>query len=319
MVKQSERGFTLIAALMMTILLSGVAVGILYLTTSEAGMGRNDLEGNLAFYAAEAQMENLTGQLDILYQTNPAPKASDINAIWQNQTNWANAIAGSNITNIQYGSNAMISWPATNVVNGAVCTAVPNNCATTAVVQAGENSGMFASIVPYTLNVTATRTNALSAVGGTGASVSLTRTVEVALVPAFEYGIFCDGDCDYFAGPAFNFGGRVHTNGNLFLASGSTLTFTDKIAAYDQIVLDQLENGHSTAAGYGGAVYIPAAANACPPAPGAGPAANCNQLNQGSWTGGFPKPPSPATPGPADAGASQWGVEGHRHFLRRIR
>ena len=57
----------------------------------------------------------------------------------------------------------------------------------------------------------------------TGASVNLTRTVEVALLPAFEFGVFCDGDCDYFAGPNFNFGGRVHTNGNLFLASGSKL------------------------------------------------------------------------------------------------
>jgi len=308
--KRNERGFTLIAALMMTILLSGVAVGILYLVSSEAGMGRNDLESNLAFYAAEAQMENLTGQLDILYQSNPAPKAADINGIWQNQANWANAIAGANITNIQYGSNAMISWPATNTVTGASCVTAPNNCATTAVVQAGENSGMFASIVPYTLNVTATRTNALSSVGGTGASASMTRTVEVALVPAFEYGIFCDGDCDYFAGPAFNFGGRVHTNGSLFLASGSTLTFTDKVAAYNQIVLDQLENGHATSAGYGGAVYIPAAGNACPAAPGAGPALNCNQLGQGSWTGGFPKPPSPQTPGPNDAGATNGAWKG---------
>jgi Tfp pilus assembly protein PilX len=308
--RRNERGFTLVAALMTTILLSGVAVGLIYLVNSEVRVGGNDLESNLAYYAAEAQMENLTGQLDILYQTNPAPKAADINALWQNQSNWATSIAGANITNVVYSNNPMITWPQTNTVTGADCTTKPNNCATSAVVQAGENAGMVAAVVPYTLNVTATRQNALNSVAATGATVSITRNVEVALVPAFEYGIFCDGDCDYFAGPAFNFGGRVHTNGNLFLASGSTLTFTDKIAAYDQVVLDRLENGHPTSSGYTGATYIPTAAGGCPAAPGAGPAANCLALSQGSWTGGFPPPPSPDTPGPADGGAANGAWKG---------
>jgi Tfp pilus assembly protein PilX len=311
---RNQRGFTLIAALMVTILLSGVAVGILYLTNGELAMGRNDLETNQAYYAAEAQMENLAAQLDILYQTNSQPKTSDVEALYTNTATWANNISGSPITDIAYTYPApppgwiggMITWPGTNSVTGASCATVPNNCATTAVVQAGENAGMFADIVPYTLNVTATRQNALNATGTGGASASLTRQIEVALIPAFEYGIFCNGDCDYFAGPAFNFGGRVHTNGSLFLASGDTLTFTDKVSAYNQIVLDQLENGHSTSSGYGGTVYIPTATNGCPAAPGAGPAANCKSLNAqgGSWSGGFPTPPAPAIAGPNDAGAA---------------
>lgn len=308
---KSQRGFTLIAALMVTILLSGVAVGILYLVNGEVAMGRNDLQTNEVYYAAEAQMENLTAQLDILYQTDSQPTAADVTALYTNSANLANNIPGSPIKNITYTyppltpgwNGGMISWPGTNSVTGASCS-TPNNCATTALVQAGENAGMFANIVPYTLNVIATENNALSAVGGGGASASITRQVEVALVPAFEYGIFCNGDCDYFAGPAFNFGGRVHSNGNLFLASGSTLTFTDKVAAYNQIVLDQLENGHPTSSGYGGTVYVPTAANACPAAPGAGPATNCVAVTQGSWTGGFPTPPPPTTAGPNDGGSA---------------
>jgi len=309
---RKQRGFTLIAALMMTILLSGVAVGILYLVGSETSMGRSDLEANEAYYAAEAQMENLTAQLDILYQTNSQPSAADVEAIYTNQSTWANNIAGSPITNITYSyptpsatmEGGMIEWPAANSLTGTSCASAPNNCATTAVVQAGENSGMFANIVPYTLNVIATRNDALSSTGGAGAAASITRQVEVALVPAFEYGIFCNGDCDYFAGPAFNFGGRVHSNGNLFLASGSTLTFTDKVAAYNQIILDRLENGHLTSSGYGGTVYVPTAGNACPAAPGAGPATNCVAVTQGSWTGGFPSPPAPTAPGPDDGGGA---------------
>ncbi len=77
-------------------------------------------------------------------------------------------------------------------------------------------------------------------------------------------------------------------NGNIFLAEGGKLTFTDKIAAVGQVVMDQLENGHATSSGYGGTTYVPSAASACPTAPAAGPAANCANLPAGSWTGGFP-------------------------------
>jgi hypothetical protein len=290
----NSRGFTLIAALMLTILLSGVAVGLLYMVSNEARMGGNDLEGNLAYYAAEAQIENLTSELSQLYQSSQSPNAASINAL-SNSSNWANAVSGSNLTNIQYGSSnvQMITWPATKS-DGTPCPNAPDPCGSWDIVGAGPDQGMVATLIPFTLQVVATRQASsgqaatYSTAAATGAAVNLTRTVEVALLPAFEFGIFCDGDCDYFAGPNFNFGGRVHTNGNLFLASGSTLTFTDKIAAVGQVVLDQLENGHATAAGYTGIPYVPNAGGGCPAAPGAGPAANCVALPAGSWTGGFP-------------------------------
>ena len=119
---------------------------------------------------------------------------------------------------------------------------------------------------------------------------------------------FCDGDCDYFAGPNFNFGGRVHTNGNLFLTSGgSNLTFTDKIAAVGQVVMDQLENGWPTSRNYGGQVWVPTAGGGCPAAPATGPGSSgfCQQLSAGSWTGGFP--PSPPASCPACGGAANGG------------
>jgi len=79
--KRDSRGFTLIAALLLTILLSAAAVGLLFLVSNEARMGGNDLEGNLAYYGAEAGIENLTAQLSQLYQTSQTPVAADINAL----------------------------------------------------------------------------------------------------------------------------------------------------------------------------------------------------------------------------------------------
>ena len=286
-----SRGFTLIAALLLTVLLSGVAVGLLYMVSNEARMGGNDLEGNMSYYAAEAGIENLTALLSQAYQTSQNPTAGTLQTLY-NSSNYPTNVTGSNIANVTYSES--MCWPA--LVGGQVvpCQTANDPYATYDIVGAGQDAGMPASMIPFTLTVTATRNTSASNLhtAVSGASSTMSRTVEVALLPAFEFGIFCDGDCDYFAGPPFNFGGRVHTNGNLFLASNTgPLTFTDKISAVGQVVLSQLENGTSAGSGsssYNGSIYVPSASGACPDAPSQGPATNCNNLSAGSWTGGFP-------------------------------
>jgi Tfp pilus assembly protein PilX len=283
---RDSRGFTLIAALLLTVLLSAMAVGLLYLVSNEQRMGGNDLESNLAYYGAESGIENLTAQLSQLYQTSSTPTAASITALAA-PANYPTMVNGSNITNMNYVE--CITWPP----NQTCPAPATNPTGSWDIVGSGSDQGMVATLIPFTLQVTATRassagqaTNNAGAYTATGASVNLTRTVDVALLPAFEFGVFCDGDCDYFAGPNFNFGGRIHTNGNLFLADGAALTFTDKVAAVGQIILDRLENNHLTSSGYGGTVYAPDAAGGCPAT--GGPAANCPQLTAGSWSGGIP-------------------------------
>jgi hypothetical protein len=303
---RDSRGFTLIAALLLTVLLSAVAVGLLYMVSNEQRMGGNDLESNLAYYGAESGIENLTAQLSQLYQSSQTPTAASIQAL-TNPANFPTLVTGSNITNMNY-VEPPITWPYSD--------AAGNPAGKWDIVGSGSDQGMVASLIMFNLQVTATRATSAgeattnAAIAPSGASVNLTRTVEVALLPAFEFGVFCDGDCDYFAGPNFNFGGRVHTNGNLFLASGANLTFTDKIAAVGQVVMDQLENGWPTNNGYTGAVWVPTAAGGCPaaPTPGPGASGNCLQLNAGSWTGGFP--PAPPAPCTACAGAASAGWRG---------
>ena len=60
------------------LLLSALAVGLLYMVSDEQRMGGNDLEGNLAFYGAESGIENLTAQLSQLYQSSQTPDAAAI-------------------------------------------------------------------------------------------------------------------------------------------------------------------------------------------------------------------------------------------------
>jgi Tfp pilus assembly protein PilX len=267
--KNSSRGFTLIAALLILVLLSGLAAGLLFLVTNESRMGGNDLEANLAFYGAESGMEKLTADLSALYTTSMSPTNAQI----QNLTNFPPTTAM--VSDMNYTEN--IRYPLD--VNG-------NPAASWNTVSSGSNQGVYAEVIPMNLQVIASRPG--------GASVNMTRKVEVALIPVFQFGVFCGYDCSYFPGPNFGFGGRVHTNGNLFLAAGSDLVFNDKVAAFQQVITDQLENGHATAAGYGGTIYVPKASGGCalvfpPPGP------NCVALpgsgtvpGDSSWSGGYP-------------------------------
>ncbi len=78
-----------------------------------------------------------------------------------------------------------------------------------------------------------------------GGEAHLIRKVEAVAIPVFQFGMFSDVDLSFFAGPNFNFGGRVHTNANLFLAEGGgqTLTLTDKVTAVGEIIRKRMQNG----------------------------------------------------------------------------
>ena len=63
-------------------------------------------------------------------------------------------------------------------------------------------------------------------------------------IPVFQFGIYSDSDLSYFNGPPFNFGGRVHTNGNLWLAANQgPLYLADKVTVVGQVIRTNLENG----------------------------------------------------------------------------
>src|SRR4029077_9598758 len=83
----------------------------------------------------------------------------------------------------------------------------------------------------------------------TGGEAHLTRKIETVAIPVFQFGMFSDVDLSFSAAGDFDFGGRVHTNGNLFLAQGgapaSTLTLRDKVTAVKEIVRQRLSNTNS--------------------------------------------------------------------------
>src|ERR1700733_8942172 len=131
-------------------------------------------------------------------------------------------------------------------------------------------AGMQGLITPFTLEVAAQSISS-------GAEVKLQRQVQVVAIPVFQFGIYSASDLSYFAGPPFDFGGRVHTNGNLWLSPNTgPLYLADKVTVVGQVIRTNLENGwpgagSTIAAGgdYSGIVSIALTSNpsTLPPSP----------------------------------------------------
>ena len=77
-------------------------------------------------------------------------------------------------------------------------------------ITAGPFSGLKGLLTRYDVTVTARSKG--------GSEVRLRRGLQTVAVPVFQFGVFSDTDLTFFGGDDFDFGGRVHTNGNLWLS-----------------------------------------------------------------------------------------------------
>jgi hypothetical protein len=235
---RSQSGIALLTTILLMLLMSSLLVGFVLLINSGQKLAGTNNDYSKAFYAAEAGMEKLTADLGTLFNQNYSPNGVQIQAL----TTTPPVLSGISYVKATGGSGYTITTPAANTdVNG-------NPVATVLQITAGPYQGMTALATPYTLDVSA-RTSA-------GSEVKLERTTQTVGIPMFQFGVFSDSDLSFFPGPNFNFGGRTHTNGNLFLASGSTLTLSDRVTAVKDIIRYTLENGHLVSSGYTGTVNV---------------------------------------------------------------
>ena len=232
-----EAGIALLTTILLMLLMSSLLVGFVLLITEGQKMSGMNNDYGRAFYASEAGMEKITADLGTLFDKNYSPTAAQLAAI----TTQPPSITGIQYVQFDGSSGYSLAYPGQPGPPVANVTQIKSGTS--------PYQGMTALATPYTLTVTA-RTNQ-------GTEVKLQRTTQTVGIPMFQFGIFCDNDCSFFAGPNFNFGGRTHTNGNLFLASGSSLELSDKVTVVKDIVRTNLSNGFPTTTGaYPGSVNV---------------------------------------------------------------
>jgi len=223
-----QKGIALITALLILLLVSSIIIGLSWMVMTDNRLGGSNADRQNAFYGAEAGMEKMTADLGEQYGATNALSVANINTAMAEPP----VIPGISYVNAAGSSTYLITFtpdPANNNNPLAFNETISPPSAF---------AGLNGLITPFSLAVTARTV--------TGAESKLLRTVQTVGIPVFQFGIFSQTDLSYFPGPIFNFGGRVHTNANLWLASGSSLTLSDKVTAVGQILVGNLANGYQT-------------------------------------------------------------------------
>jgi PilX N-terminal len=218
---RKQSGIALITTLLLLLLMSAMVVGFILLVTEGQRLSGLDADQTRAFYAAESGMEKLTADLGNLFANTYAPSGLQVNALMASPP----ALAAPGVMSYQNAAGAngySITFPKDD--HG-------NPLAAFAQITSGSSpyQGMSALETTYTLTVEARTAN--------NADVKLTRTAQTVGIPLFQFGIFSQTDLSFFPGPNFNFGGRVSTNGNLFLNSGGPANATPTQTGLNQLWL----------------------------------------------------------------------------------
>jgi hypothetical protein len=242
---RKQSGIALITTLLLLLLMSAMVVGFILLVTEGQRLSGLNSDQSRAFYGAESGMEKLTADLGALFGTTYAPTGPQVKAL---ELKPPVLPASTGVTYLDAAGipSYKIDFPKDG--NG-------NPQAQFSQITSGSSpyQGMTALETTYTLTVGALTT--------TGGEVKLQRTTQTVGIPLFQFGVFSETDLSFFAGPNFNFGGRVHTNGNLFLDSGgpagavstdlgkNQLWLANPVTAAKDIFRDCLSNGNPESVG----------------------------------------------------------------------
>ena len=264
----NERGIAMITTLLVLMLMSALLVGFTTVVMSDARYRFIDRDRGQAFYAASAGIEKLTADLGNLFLQNVAPTQAQVTALTLAARmpvisgitfvapQAPDALPASQLTSYHCsGRDALgnLLVPPTKTPDAPIgtsgyqirmCQLILTGNPTTSddnlvISGTGAYAGMTALQTPYQIDVTAKTS--------TGGEVHLSRTIQAVAIPVFQFMMFSESDQSLFAGSAFNFGGRVHTNGNLWMAAGTgaTTTTTGRFTAFKDVVTQYLSNGSS--------------------------------------------------------------------------
>jgi len=225
---EGQQGTAMVIALLVMLLLMAFVALAISRTNSETVAAANDEAETRAFEAANASLEVLTRNFNKNFETKLTISPTDITRI-QGQ--------------FPPGFETGYTFDQT----------VTQTEATKDVVMTGEMfQGLNARRDAWQLDTVATDR-------GNGVQVALRRKFLNNRIPVFQFGIFYDDDLEFHPGPRFDFGGRVHSNGSIFMAAQTGVYFSSKVSAADEIFTDISKNGTSYSA-WGDNVFIKNAA-----------------------------------------------------------
>jgi hypothetical protein len=204
---------TIIAVMIMSLMTGFVALSVAR-TTSESGGLANDISESKAYAVAQASLENMTLEADNVFDAKLDLEQTD-----------EIAIEGKYPTG--FPANYSFVQDIRRVRDAEVVDAT-----------GAEFQGLKALRDEWELRTSVT--DSLS-----GVKSDLRRRFFNNRVPLFQFGVFYDDDLDFSSAPRFDFGGRVHSNANLYASSWNGLYFNSRITVNGQVVTDILPSGRA--------------------------------------------------------------------------
>lgn len=222
---RSEKGAALVIALLIMLLLMGFVAIVLSRVNSETIITSSDAAENRSLNAAQAQIESNSREFKTLFERKLAPSTADIDVI-KNST-----VDG--FPNYDFSRKSIRQKKAGDL------TLIPD----------GDYKGLYSLRDEWEIDVTARDTV-------TKVESRLRRSFNNDRIPLFQFGMFFEDDLELNRPPLFSFGGRVHTNANLFITANSAVApradgiyFKSKATVVGEIVNDIWKMGTPLAAG----------------------------------------------------------------------
>ncbi len=296
--RDRESGAALIVAMLLMLVFTIMLIGFYFVTSGEQKVSWSNRDNEVTYYWAMAGLEQMSSLIADYFSHTATPVPSTLTTWVSSASNfqtYPTTVSTSGVPLVTGTYTLYCAAPPTsgtcdvNTMTLSLCSSVSSlGYCVGPIGGNGPLQGLEGLVAPFKITVVAD--------GPSNTEVKLSRTVQEVAVPIFEFGIFSDSDLSFHAGADFAFGGRVHTNGNLYLAEdgGSTLDLNDHVTAAKGIIREQLINGYtmgtypSTSCEYSGTycayVNVLTTANGCPAGTDGTQTGNCLtlQTNQGS-------------------------------------
>jgi Tfp pilus assembly protein PilX len=202
---KSESGFTIIVFLALLLMLTLAGINAVMTSTTEVDIAGNEMNYSNAFYAAEGGLEKAAAELQYAYRkTAQPPEPLPTGEITVNEGGYS-------------GAKLIISY-STELVEAAHQKTLVN----------GAYRGLYALATEYEVSSEASTEHSQT-------KADLRMMVESDLVPLYQFAVFYEPVLEIAPGPAMTLGGRVHSNGDLYLQSGNSLTINSHLTAAGNI------------------------------------------------------------------------------------
>ena len=199
---KSNGGFALITVLIFSVFLTMVGLTVVVLSTTEVMISHNNMVKEGAFYVAEGGLENQIADLNDISQGHEIPTPDELMSISQVPPVFEG------YTFSEYGVERM-------------------GDAYMQTITMGPYAGLYALVQPYRM--------VSGVIGPDNARTHIERSSQHHLIPVFQYGVFYDKDLEILPGPTMTFGGRVHTNSDLYVGANRDLYFDSFVTAAGSI------------------------------------------------------------------------------------